>query len=124
MEMDAREEQQLSASTQVHKIFTQSTKKAVSGQPCYRCGFAPECWCKDVDCRNCGKKGHIERACRNKKFQTNKQYKERKKKKHVNKIAHEQDEDKAKLRMFAAGDTVLARNYTNGIKWKPAIIVA
>lgn len=97
MEMAAREAQQLSASTQVHKVFTQSTKKAISGQPCYRCGKpghqAPECWCKDLDCRNCGKKGHIERVCRNKKFQTNKQYGERKNKKHVNKIAHEQDED-------------------------------
>lgn len=60
---------------------------------------APECWCKDLDCRNCGKKGHIERACKNKKTQTHKQYGDRKKsgfhrnkKKHVNKMEHEQDE--------------------------------
>lgn len=38
--------------------------------PCYRCrviGYeAQECWCRDLDCRHCGKKGHIERVCRNK----------------------------------------------------------
>ncbi|KAJ8014442.1 hypothetical protein DPEC_G00040260 [Dallia pectoralis] len=28
---------------------------------------AATCWCKEMDCRACGKKGHIERACRNKK---------------------------------------------------------
>ena len=103
MEIAAREAQQLSASTKVHKLSIESKNKAAAGQPCYRCGKtghqAPECWCKDLDCRSCGKKGHIERACKNKKTQTHKQHSERKKsgfhrnkKKHVNKMEHEQDE--------------------------------
>ena len=35
--------------------------------PCYRCGgkhSASECRFRDVDCRYCGKKGHIARVCR------------------------------------------------------------
>lgn len=103
MEMAAHEAQQLSASTQVHKFSIESKNKAAASKPCYRCGktghVAQECWCKDLDCRNCGKTGHIERACTNKKTQTHKQQRERKKnsfyrnkKKHV-KIA--QDEQRS-----------------------------
>ena len=77
MEMAAREAQQLSATTQVHKLPIESKNKAAAGQRCYRCGKtghqAPE-----LDCRNCGKKGHNERACKNKKTQTHKQHGERK----------------------------------------------
>ncbi|KAK7909343.1 hypothetical protein WMY93_014027 [Mugilogobius chulae] len=101
MEMAAKEAQQLSASTQVHKMFTQPKKEAGTSQVCYRCGKpghqSNECWCKDLDCRNCGKKGHIERACRNKKMQTSKQQKVKKKagfhkKKHVNKMELEHED--------------------------------
>lgn len=100
MEMAAREAQQLSVTSQVHKVTMESNKTTTS-QMCYRCGKrghqASECWCKDFDCRNCGKKGHIERACRNKK--PNRPYNEKKKtnfqrnqKKHVNKMEQEQEQ--------------------------------
>uniref|UniRef100_A0A3B3C7M6 Gypsy retrotransposon integrase-like protein 1 n=1 Tax=Oryzias melastigma TaxID=30732 RepID=A0A3B3C7M6_ORYME len=53
-----------------------------------------------MDCRKCGKKGHIERACRNKNTQTRKQHHVKKKsgphkniKKHVHKMEHEHEED-------------------------------
>ncbi len=102
MEMASQEAQQLSASTQVHKLSLEPKKKATASKPCYRCGktehHASECWCKDLDCRNCGKKGHIEHACKNKKTQTNKQHTEKKKssfsrnKKHMKKMEHKQDE--------------------------------
>lgn len=71
MEMAAREAQHLSASTQVHKMSSELTKLTTAGQLCYRCGDvghqAPDCWAKNLNCRNCAKKGHIERACKNKK---------------------------------------------------------
>ena len=38
-------------------------------RPCYRCGgqhFDQDCRFKDAECRKCGKKGHIARACRSK----------------------------------------------------------
>lgn len=103
MEMAAKEAQQLSGATQVHKLFTQPKKVVTTGQLCYRCGKpghqSNECWCKDLDCRSCGKKGHIERACRNKtKTQTSKEHNMRKKsgfhkKKHVNQMEYEQDDE-------------------------------
>lgn len=55
----------------------------------------------DLDCRNCGKTGHIERACTTKKSQTQTHRQQREKKKsgfhrnkekHVNKMEHHQDE--------------------------------
>lgn len=76
MEM-AKEAQQLSASTQIHKVYSDSKTKSTSDKPCYRCGKVGhqpvDCWCKEMECRNCGKKGHIKRACKNKKTQTSKQ---------------------------------------------------
>ena len=58
---------------------------------------AEECWCKDLDCRSCGKKGHIERACKNKNRQSNKSTEQRKSdlkeyKKKVHKMEHTEDE--------------------------------
>ena len=86
------------ASSHVHRLSFESKNMTATGKPCYRCGNtahrATECWCKDLDCRNYGKKGHIERACKRKKTQTHKQKSgfERNKKKQVNKMEHEQDE--------------------------------
>lgn len=81
MEMAAREAQQLSASTQAQKMSTEFTRKTATGQSCYRCGDArhqaAECWAKNLNCRNCAKKGHIERACKNKKPLSHNQYREK-----------------------------------------------
>ena len=46
---------------------SQNAKKP--DRPCYRCGgqhFNQDCRFKDAECRKCGKKGHIARACRSK----------------------------------------------------------
>lgn len=83
MEMAAKEAQQLSASAEVHKVYSDTWNKSKSEKACYRCGkvgHQPEdCWCKDINCRNCGKRGHIERACKNKKTQLNKNTEPKKK---------------------------------------------
>ncbi len=71
MEMAAKEAQQLSASDQVHKVYSDARNKSNSEKACYRCrkvGHQPvDCWFKDMNYRNCGKKGHIECACKNKR---------------------------------------------------------
>lgn len=58
MEMAAKEAQELSVSSQVHKVY--SEKMRPDGKACYRCGksghLAQKCWFKDKDCRNCVKK--------------------------------------------------------------------
>ncbi len=58
--------------------------------PCFRCGKTGHspvtCWYKDTECRSCKKRGHIERACRNKAEKGKMQQKttfRRKQKKHV-----------------------------------------
>jgi len=69
MEMASKEAQQLHAtSSRVYKV----SSDVQSGQgPCFRCGrtghLASTCWSKDMDCRNCGKKGlvGIKRAQKN-----------------------------------------------------------
>ncbi len=71
MEMAAKEAQQLSASDQVHKVYSDARNKSNSEKACYRCikvGHQPvDCWFKAMNYRNCGKKGHIECACKNKR---------------------------------------------------------
>ncbi len=71
MEMAAKEAQELSVSSQVHKVYSEKIKQD-GKKACYRFGKsghqAQDCWYKDKDCRNCGRKGHIERACQNKKL--------------------------------------------------------
>ncbi|XP_037745958.1 uncharacterized protein LOC119565355 [Chelonia mydas] len=68
MELATKEAQYIGASPRVHKVSQESTHKTVQSQECYRCGHqASECWCKDLVCRHCGKKGHVECACKQKK---------------------------------------------------------
>nr|XP_055048287.1 uncharacterized protein K02A2.6-like [Misgurnus anguillicaudatus] len=68
MELAAKEAQQLSSNSKVYRMETE--KQTESKGPCFRCGktgHSPaSCWFKDMECRSCKKKGHIERACRNK----------------------------------------------------------
>lgn len=51
----------------VHKLHT---KKKDKTQPCYRCGKKShdpaDCWFKDKDCRQCNKRGHIQKMCKSK----------------------------------------------------------
>lgn len=67
-EMASKEAQQLHATSRVHQV----SGDGLSEQgPCF-CSrkmvhLASICWCKNMDCRNCGKKGHLVQACRNKK---------------------------------------------------------
>uniref|UniRef100_A0AAQ4QCI8 CCHC-type domain-containing protein n=1 Tax=Gasterosteus aculeatus aculeatus TaxID=481459 RepID=A0AAQ4QCI8_GASAC len=92
MEMANKDAQQLSTLTLVHKVSTNVRSKTVGGKPCYRCGrtghHPEECWCKDLDCRSCGKKGHIERVCKNKEGPSSKNTEQRKSdfKKYKNKV--------------------------------------
>uniref|UniRef100_A0A8C2AUS2 CCHC-type domain-containing protein n=1 Tax=Cyprinus carpio TaxID=7962 RepID=A0A8C2AUS2_CYPCA len=84
MELAAKEAQQLSSNSKVYKMETENKG------PCFRCGKTGHspvtCWYKDMECRSCKKKGHIERACRNKTEKGKIQQKitfRRKQKKHV-----------------------------------------
>lgn len=43
---------------------------------------------------------------------------------HLNQRAQMESRAKAKMRNFTAGDNVLARNYTKGVKWMPVTVVA
>uniref|UniRef100_A0AAQ4RGR7 ribonuclease H n=1 Tax=Gasterosteus aculeatus aculeatus TaxID=481459 RepID=A0AAQ4RGR7_GASAC len=92
MEMANKDAQQLSTLTLVHEVSTNVRSKTVGGKPCYRCGrtghHPEECWCKDLDCRSCGKKGHIERVCKNKEGPSSKNTEQRKSdfKKYKNKV--------------------------------------
>ncbi len=63
----ANVQQQSAAVNVVHK-----QRSSASGD-CYRCGGrhqSSECRFRDVDCRACGKKGHIARVCRSKGKET------------------------------------------------------
>uniref|UniRef100_A0A3B3R045 ribonuclease H n=1 Tax=Paramormyrops kingsleyae TaxID=1676925 RepID=A0A3B3R045_9TELE len=99
MEMAAKEAQKLSASAQVHKVYSDTRNKSKLKKPRYRCEVghqSEDCWCKDMNCTNCGKRGHIERACKNKKTQPNKNTEPKKKhhqyskQKHVNQMENTQ----------------------------------
>ncbi len=87
MEMAAKEAQQLSSNIKVYKMETE--KQTENKGPCFRCGKTGHspvtCWYKDTECRSCKKKGHIERACRNKAGKGKMQQKSfrRKQNKHV-----------------------------------------
>ena len=54
---------------------TEPVMNKVSMKVCYRCGKTnydqKECCFKDIDCHNCGKRGHIEAVCRLPKKLTN-----------------------------------------------------
>ena len=56
-------EQLPSGNTSVHKVTSPSQREA-----CYRCGLtnhkASDCHFKEATCHGCGKKGHIQRACK------------------------------------------------------------
>lgn len=60
--------QALHATGRVYKL--DSGQPTAQG-PCLRCGKlghpANWCWCKEMDCNNCGKKVHVAWACRNKR---------------------------------------------------------
>lgn len=101
MEMAAKEAQQLSASTQVHKVYSDMRNKSNSEKACYRCGkvghHPGDCWCKEINFRNYGKKSHIERACKNNKKTPpcintgpKKKHHQKFKQKHVNQIENTQ----------------------------------
>ena len=74
-------------------------------RPCYRCGgqhFDRDCRFKDAECRKCGKKGHIARACRSKpaatppttqKSVTQKQQSRRPRRQQTNLLTEEYPED-------------------------------
>ena len=50
-----------------HAIAYVNNAQSTSRSDCSRCGgshAADTCWAKDVECRECGKKGHIQRKCR------------------------------------------------------------
>ena len=52
------------------------TSQSVTTSPCYRCGGkhdATTCRYKEFECRNCHKKGHLEKACRKKARERNSQ---------------------------------------------------
>lgn len=60
-ETAARDVQQLSGSLKVNAVFSQK---------CWRCGKTnhndENCWYKDRDCHQCGRKGHRKRMCKSK----------------------------------------------------------
>ncbi|KAG1929501.1 K02A2.6-like [Pimephales promelas] len=68
MELAAKEAQQLSSNSKLYKMETE--KQNENKGPCFRCGkmgHSPvSCWFKDVECRSCKKKGHIELEQENK----------------------------------------------------------
>lgn len=68
MEIASKEAQQLHEISKVHQV---SGDRKSGQDPCFRCGqtghLAATRWCKDMHCRHCGKKGHVDCACRNKK---------------------------------------------------------
>ncbi len=88
MELAAKEAQQLSSNSKVYKMETENTNgKQRPMFPLWQDrAFTCPCWYKDTECRSCKKRGHIERACRNKEEKGKMQQKttfRRKQKKHV-----------------------------------------
>ncbi|XP_060799470.1 uncharacterized protein K02A2.6-like [Neoarius graeffei] len=67
-ETAAHDVQQLSSSLKVNAVFSQSEK-------CRRCGKAnhndDNCWYKDRECHQCGRKGHTKLMCRSSKSKSN-----------------------------------------------------
>ena len=63
-EIAARDVQQLSSSLKVNAVMAQR------GERCRRCGKVnhndDDCWYKDRECYQCGRKGHTKQMCRNK----------------------------------------------------------
>lgn len=47
-----------------------NTRRQEKSQPCFRCGKKShdpvDCWFKDKDCRQCNKRGHIQKMCKSK----------------------------------------------------------
>ncbi|KAJ8351903.1 hypothetical protein SKAU_G00233790 [Synaphobranchus kaupii] len=72
MELAAREAQQLSGGGKLHKVSTDEKEAQGRCYGCDRTGHSrADCWTKDVECRNCGRIGHIERVCRSKRTNNN-----------------------------------------------------
>ena len=73
METAERDRQQLKGGKDNSILYHQSKTGKSSTQrrvECYRCcgnHLASDCRFKETECRNCGKKGHLARACRSKK---------------------------------------------------------
>ena len=71
MELAAKEAVQLGAASRVHKVAATPERQKGDTQECYRCGKrdhpSAECWARELQCRHCNKKGHIERVCRAKR---------------------------------------------------------
>lgn len=71
METDAKDalELQRKASAECH-VNKFATKRSDKMLVCFRCGKKShdpaECWFKDKECRQCNRKGHIQKMCKTK----------------------------------------------------------
>ena len=77
-----------------HNRNTRNSRKP--DRPCYRCGgphFDRDCQFKDAECRNCGKKGHITRACRSKQPTQNFQSRQSRRQQRTNLLTEDSPED-------------------------------